>query len=138
MQLRMVLAAAAAALAITAPVGAFQSPTKNISCAMFDGQGGGAFVRCDIAHRDWPLPPRPHTQGCQELDFGGDMEVTAHGRGHFICAGDTLLHQGPVLPYDHHKTVGRFTCTMKTTGVTCTNRHTHHGFFLSKQSYRFF
>jgi len=116
----------------------FQTPSHNISCAMFDSHGSGAFVRCDIAHRDWALPHKPHTAGCHELDFEGDMEVDAAGKGHFICAGDTLLHQGPVLPYGHSKSVGRFTCTSATSGVTCRNRHNHHGFFMSRGSYRFF
>lgn len=116
----------------------FQTPSHNIGCGMFDGHGTGAFVRCDIAHRDWKLPARPHDAACRQLDFEGDMMVTATGRGHFICAGDTILRQGPVLAYGAHKTVGRFTCTSTSTGVTCRNRRTHHGFFISKQRYRLF
>jgi hypothetical protein len=116
----------------------FQSPSHNIACGMFDGSGAGAFVRCDIAQHSWPLPTKPHRAGCSQLDFTGDLEVTAAGRGHFICAGDTLLHQGPVLAYGHSKTAGRFTCTSQTTGVTCRNRDTQHGFVLSKQRYRRF
>lgn len=126
------------ALGAAAPVGAFQSPSHNIACGMFDSHASGAFVRCDIAKRDWALPPRPHNAACRELDFEGDVMVTASGKGHFICAGDTLLRQGAVLHYGHSRTVGRFRCTMRTSGVTCTNRRTHHGFVLSRQSYRFF
>src|SRR5437868_3217995 len=95
------VAAALGALALASPAGGagFQSPTKNIACGMFDGHDTGTFVRCDIEHRDWSLPARPNSAGCRELDFEGDLEVTAKGKGHFICAGDTILHQGAVLRY---------------------------------------
>jgi len=138
-------AALLAALALVVPAtgasagsGGFQTPSHNIACVMFDSHSAGAFVRCDSAHRDWALPHKPHSAGCKELDFEGDVEVTASGKGHFICAGDTILHQGAVLHYGHAKTVGRFTCSVTTKGVTCTNHRTHHGFFYSKQSYRLF
>jgi hypothetical protein len=133
-----VLALLVPAAVASAGSGGFQTPSHNIACSMFDSHSSGAFVRCDIADRDWSLPHKPSSQGCKELDFEGDVMVTASGRGHFICAGDTQLRQGPVLHYGHHKTVGRFTCSVSTKGVTCRNGRTHHGFFYSKESYRFF
>ena len=137
---QLLLLAATSAVALAAPAGGagFQSPSKNIACVLFDGRDTGAFVRCDIEHRDWALPPKPSSAGCRELDFEGDLEVTAKGKGHFICAGDTILRQGPILGYGHSRSAGRFTCTMHAAGVTCTNRRTHHGFFVSRQSYRRF
>jgi hypothetical protein len=139
---RAALTAALLSFAAIAPAAAsaaeFQTPSGNIACGLFDSHSTGSFVRCDIEHRDWALPPKPKRPGCSELDFGGDLEVTATGKGHFICAGDTILHQGPRLAYGHHRTVGRFTCTSRTSGVTCRNRRNGHGFFLSRGSYRRF
>jgi hypothetical protein len=128
------LSSAVLAPAAQASFTEFQSPSKNIACGMSTSFG----VRCDIAEHSWPLPAKPSGPGCRELDFSGGMEVTKKGKGHFICAGDTLLRQGPVLAYGHSRSVGRWTCSSRTTGMTCRNHKNGHGFTLSRQSYRFF
>ena len=115
----------------------FHTPSNNIGCAMSDSKDF-VEVRCDIGEHSWPLPPKPHTQACRELDYVGGLVLNAKGKPSFFCAGDTVLHQGKVLAYGHSKRVGRFTCTSKTTGVTCRNRRNGHGFFLSRASYRRF
>src|SRR3954451_965285 len=113
----------------------FHTPSGNIGCAMFDKGDLGIFVRCDIGEHSWPLPPKPHSQACRELDYIAGLEMGAKGKSHFFCAGDTVLHQGKVLAYGTSKRVGRFTCTSRTSGATCRNRSNGHGLFLSKERY---
>lgn len=116
--------------AASARTGLFQSPTGNIGCYI-----STSYTRCDIAVHDWPTPPKP--ANC-DVDYGGGLDVGLHGRGGFVCAGDTALHQGPVLAYGKRRSAGRFTCTSRAVGMTCRNRRNGHGFFLSRQSYRRF
>lgn len=111
----------------------FQSPSKNIGCVMARGQFSQA--RCDIRHRDWKPPRKPHS--CH-LDWGNGVQVGAQGKGRYTCAGDTVLGQGHVLAYGKSIRYGRFTCKSKTTGVKCHNRRTSHGFKLSRQRVRLF
>ena len=130
----LVLIAAAPASALVV----FHSPSKNIGCAMSDDKELGRFVRCDIGEHNWPLPPRPKTRACQEVDFIAGLTLGTKGKSHFFCAGDTVLRQGKELAYGKSKRVGRFTCTSETSGVTCRNRRNGHGLFLSRASYRRF
>jgi hypothetical protein len=118
--------------------GFFHTPSGNIGCAMWDNDDIGVFVRCDIGEHNWDLPPKPHTVACQELDYIAGLELGAKGKSNFVCAGDTVQHLGKKLASGKSKTVGRFTCTSKTSGVTCRNRHNGHGLFLSRASYRRF
>jgi len=131
---RLALSVLLAGVATPAPAGAatgaFQAPSRNIGCYI-----APAGARCDIAQHDWPTPPKP--AGC-DVDYGGGLSVGRSGRGGFFCAGDTTLHQGPVLAYGRHRSAGRFTCTSLTSGMRCVNRRNGHGFVLSRQSYRRF
>lgn len=124
------IASLAPAATASAKAGPFQSPTGNIGCYI-----AADFIRCDISKHDWPTPAKPAK--C-DLDYGGGLAVDKSGRANFVCAGDTTLHQGPVLRYGHHRRAGRFTCTSRESGMTCRNRRNGHGFFLSRQSYRRF
>lgn len=108
----------------------FQSPSKNIGCVMSEES-----VRCDIRDHSWPTPPKP--KNC-ELDYGGGVAVDTSGKAQLICAGDTALGVGPVLSYGSAITKGRFRCFSGENGVRCVNRRNHHGFVLSKQSYKLF
>jgi hypothetical protein len=101
---------------------------------MYTFGSGGA--RCDIAKRTWSAPPRPSS--CP-LDYGQGLEVNGSSRGRFTCAGDTALNpSGTPLPYGEASKVGAFTCVSETTGMTCTNAGSGHGFFISIASYRMF
>jgi hypothetical protein len=112
----------------------FRSPTGNLGCVMFTF--GGAGARCDIAKRTWSAPPKPSS--CP-LDYGQGIQVNGSGRGAFVCAGDTALNPtGKPLPYGEASSVGPFTCVSATTGMTCTNNNSRHGFFISVGSYRLF
>lgn len=135
---RIGLLAAAVTLTAAAPAMAssasFMSPSGNIGCIVASDQG----ARCDIQNRDWAPGARP--KGCPSFtDYGQGLWVTKKGRGHVVCAGDTALSNGgPVLVYGKSRSVGRYTCTSRTSGMTCRNRRTGHGFRIAKQSYRLF
>ncbi|MCW2989815.1 MAG: hypothetical protein JWM73_409 [Solirubrobacterales bacterium] len=130
--LSLIAGAALAALPAAAPAasGAFQSPSGNMGCYI---SAGGA--RCDIAVHSWPTPAEPAS--C-DLDYGGGLAVGKKGRGGFFCAGDTTLHQGPVLAYGTARSAGRFTCQSRTAGMRCVNRRNGHGFLLARDSFRRF
>jgi hypothetical protein len=117
----------------TVHLSTFRSPTGTIGCVLLDG-----IARCDIAKRDWSPPPRPAS--CPNVvDFGQGLEVGHSGSGRFVCAGDTALDPtGTPLGYGTASQFGGFTCVSRSTGMTCTDPTTGHGFFISIQSYRAF
>ena len=112
----------------------FNSPSGNIGCIVGSSYG----ARCDIRNKDWSRGPRP--KGCPKIvDWGQGLIVGKTGKGHLVCAGDTALSNGgPKLAYGKSRTVGRFKCTSRPSGMTCKNTNNGHGFFLSKQKYRVF
>jgi hypothetical protein len=112
---------------------AFQTPTGNIGCMIV-----GGTARCDIVTRSWTLPPRPAS--CPPIvNFGQGLEVGSKGAGAFVCAGDTARDPSSArLSYRTASQVGPFLCVSHTSGMTCTNRSTGHGFQISVQRYRLF
>ena len=44
----------------------------------------------------------------------------------------------PVLAYGKSRGFGRFTCTSRTTGLTCRDRRSGHGFAVSRERQRLF
>ena len=136
--LTALLCLTASATVQAAPLKLFHTPSNNIGCAMSDSKALGAGVRCDIGEHSWPLPPRPKTYACTQVDYISGLSLGAKGKAQFFCAGDTVMHQGSVLKYGHHLNDGRFTCWSRRSGVTCHNRHNGHGLFLSRASYRRF
>jgi hypothetical protein len=66
------------------------------------------------------------------------MEVGRRGRGHFICAGDTVLNDRRRLAYGSSIRRGRYLCTSRRSGMRCRNSRTGHGFKLSRQRARGF
>ena len=130
---RVALLALVAALASAAPAHAltqFRSPSRNIGCVM---ETSG--VRCDIRHRSWSPPPKP--AWC-DLDWGQGLTVAKRGKGHYVCAGDTVLGSGRVLRYGKSISRGRFRCLSRRSGMRCVNRRNGHGFTLSRQHARVF
>ena len=116
----------------TVRLGMFQSPSRNIGCALI-----GRAARCDIGRRSWS-PRRP--PGCPaDSDFGQGLVVEQSGRGKVVCAGDTARDQrAPVLGYGTASRIGDLECVSRQPGVTCTNRRTGHGFLISAERYRLF
>lgn len=125
----LALCALAPGLLLAAPASAdlagFQSPSHKIGCYI-----SGKGVRCDVRDRRWDPPPKPPS--C-ELDWGNGLTVGRHGRAEYVCAGDTVLNQGPELGHGETISRGRFRCTSKQSAMRCVNRRSGHGFKLSKQ-----
>jgi hypothetical protein len=109
----------------------FQSPSRNIGCAI-----SRRFARCDIREKQWEAP-RP--KGCpRSSDFGQGLTVSRRSRrGRVVCAGDTTLGAGPVLDYGKRIKRGQMHCRSRRRGMTCRNGQ-RHGFFISRRSYRTF
>jgi hypothetical protein len=108
----------------------FSSPSRNIACSMYT-----SGVRCDVLVHTYKPTRRPAS--C-EADWGTAFEVKTTGKGHFRCVADSVNGPAPILKYGHSKSIGRFTCTSRTTGMTCIDRYNGHGFRASKSSYRLF
>jgi hypothetical protein len=130
----------------------FVSPSGRIAC-LVDAE----FVRCEFAGEKAWLSPVP--DGCQ-LDWEGVF--TLGDIAHPGCVGDTIrymsaLDSGDVawwhpgdptvmwygtalaaLPYGSSIVVSSFQCSSETTGVTCTNTDTGHGFSMSREAYSIF
>jgi Family of unknown function (DUF6636) len=127
----VVVAALAPGTASALQLRIFHTPDGNIGCAMIFGKeshGGGA--RCDIAHRSWQAPPKP--KSCP-LDYGNGLNVGPRRRAEFVCAGDTVLHQGKTLAIGRAAKLGPYKCKVLPGAVRCVNRDTHHGFKLSRE-----
>lgn len=132
--MRLTLSALACLAAHAAPAqeAVFQTPSGNITCAIFDD--GGTVARCDIRMFTSTLA-RP--DDC-ELDWGYAFEVGATGGGYPLCAGDTVAVPGAaVLDYGDSLSRGGITCTSEPAGLTCTNAE-GGGFSLSKARQRVF
>jgi hypothetical protein len=109
----------------------FRTPSGNIQCAFFDDTS----VRCNIADKATPLPPRP--RDC-ELDWGNDFGLDGTSRrGELLCVGDTIRGHYLVLPYDESFQRGSITCRSERTGVTCANER-GAGFAISRKEQRLF
>jgi hypothetical protein len=138
------LALSAIALAVSAGAAAkalpgFRSPSKNITCLLQTDKP--EFVTCGVAQADYATKLRHH---CAAPPIGVDwagFSLGQTGKGEVECTGGTLYDPGTehphyvVLAYGATWKQGGFTCSSKTTGVTCTNGH-GHGIFLSRASYR--
>jgi hypothetical protein len=55
-----------------------------------------------------------------------------------LCASDAARGGTRVLAYGHAIAVGDVRCDSATTGITCRNTRTRHGFTLSRAAYRLF
>ena len=128
--------AAIAALALPAVSSArlsiFHTPSKKVYCAFFSGSS--VILRCDTKYRIAPLG----SFRCREGDWGNSINMSARSKAHGLCAGDTVIgSRGPALAYGTTKHYGPFTCTSRTSGLTCSNR-VGHGWFLSDTKQRKF
>ncbi|MDO9380283.1 MAG: hypothetical protein Q7T56_15655 [Nocardioidaceae bacterium] len=114
---------------IVGAIASFTTPTGNIGCYI-----GAQGARCDIRDRTFEPPPEPPSCG---LSWGSSLEVGAEEAG-FACVGDTVMGSDTILKYGNSTLVGSYGCTSATTGVTCVNRSTGHGFSLSRAAARTF
>jgi hypothetical protein len=115
----------------------FHTAGGNVGCAMIFGrEARGGAARCDIARHDWQTPATP--KWCP-LDYGNGLVVGPRKKARFVCAGDTVLHQGRVLAPGHRVRLGPFRCkAMGGEAVTCWNLRSKHGFKISRKLARAF
>jgi hypothetical protein len=107
----------------------FASPSGNITCRMDAG-----WVACDVAQESWALTSAD-LASCGQSALAG-VRLSAAGKAAFDCRTDVLVPDPQqVLDYGQSVTVGDVTCASATSGVTCTNSRTGHGFFVSRQSF---
>ena len=104
---------------------AFDSPSLNISCGMFD-DSGGRYVRCQ-SH----IPPQT-----ARLDADGRvtmcMDLTPKGGANECNLGDRGENPTRPLAYGKQITVGRFRCLSLEIGVKCTVIKSGKGFLISR------
>jgi hypothetical protein len=114
------------------------SPSGNIRCAYLAQPQ--PVLLCSIRRADYAaaLQDRclnPNGQTGAGVDWHG-FSLGAR-RGEVLCSGGLLITK-PVryttLAYGRTRRLGRFTCTSRSTGVTCTTPG--HGVFISRQSWR--
>lgn len=105
----------------------FRLPSGNIACEMTE-QG----VTCTIASATFTAAP---AEGCTGtvghtvvLDANGVSEPCVDGPAPSVAGADV-----PVLPYGATSTLGEYTCTSATDGVTCTDAN-GVGFRLARAS----
>ena len=136
-----------------ADAAAFATPSGRIVCIIADNS-----VRCDFISSDkaWTSP---QPKGC-DLAWGDSLYLTQTAGS--TCHGDTLadtpaLDSGYVtwrrsgdptvvvngltlaaLPYGSAILVGTLQCDSATTGVTCRNTATGHGFSMAREAYSIF
>jgi len=132
---------------------AFVTPSGQIVCELL-----ASGARCDYFAQDkaWDAP---EPANC-DLNWGWSLYVDRTAGT--SCVGDTIvttaaLNSGfdtwrkpadptvdwngialAALPYGSTLLVDTFRCDSATTGVTCQNQSTGHGFFMSREAYRFF
>ena len=108
----------------------FKTPSANIHCGYFDGDGA-PVIRCDIRSFAPSTGRRP--ADCEQ-EWGDAFEVSADGgRGVIVCHGDTVISPGArTLGYGKTFSAGGISCTSEKSGLACKNR-TGHGFKLSKK-----
>lgn len=122
-------AAAAGVAALALPAAAhgfvhkpFQTPSKRIMCAYIGQTTRSAEIRCD-------------------LTFLNDVAyvVGPKGKGRRVHVTDAVGDpKAKVVAYGHSVSYGRYTCTSRTSGLTCRNRATKHGFTVSREKRRVF
>ncbi|MFG1988765.1 DUF6636 domain-containing protein [Actinoplanes sp. NPDC048988] len=108
----------------------FQSPSKNIVCALTT-----ATVRCDILDKSWSPPPQP--EDCQQA-WGNGMFLES-GKAGFTCAGDSLAGSATqTLEYGQALRAGSIRCDSTARSLTCEDSKSGHGFALARANYDLF
>jgi hypothetical protein len=123
----LIAALAAAVLAVCATPAfartkSFQTPSHNIYCLYMSTQGPGPWIRCDV-------------RSLNDVGF----RVDRRHKGRKIHITDSVITpSAKVLHYGKSLRVGPFTCTSRTSGLTCRSRASGHGFKISRQKQKRF
>jgi hypothetical protein len=117
--------------AIAAEIIYFQVPSGNIHCGVSQ-----SYLDCEIGTSTAKLPAKP--KDCN-LDWGNRFGMSSTGKAQRSCHGDTIGRnpKNQVLEYGKTWRGEGFTCTSKSTGLTCKNKD-GHGWTLSKSKQQFF
>jgi hypothetical protein len=113
---------------------AFQSPTGNIHCGLYAGEGR-ASVRCDLLDLvpSYTRPP----PGCA-FDWGSSFGLDSRGMGYLACVSDAVADPAnPVLGYGQAVSLGGISCVSARNGMTCTNAE-GHGFQIARAGQRLY
>jgi hypothetical protein len=136
-----VLALAASAAAAKTPLPGIRTPSGNISC--FYVPGSPPVLHCQIKQASYVKKLVAYCgQPKIGVDWGG-FSLGPTAKGGITCTGGVLYSPGTqrlvfvTLPYGKTWSRGVFTCTSRTTGLTCRNR-AGHGLFISRESWRAF
>lgn len=90
---------------------------------------------CDVADKSWSLTSAD-LASCGQLALAG-LSLPAHGAAGFDCRSDVAVPDPQqVLAYGKSLTTGAISCSSAATGVTCHDRRTGHGFFVSRATFR--
>jgi hypothetical protein len=109
---------------------AFQLPSGNIHCALFEGT-----LRCDVLRSTYPRPARP--RDCEQ-DYGDAVELGGKGWAVLVCHGDTVADRAsPVLGYGQAWQGPGMACTAARTGLRCVNGD-GRGFEMARARLRLF
>lgn len=109
---------------------AFQLPSGNIHCAVYDG-----LLRCDVLQSSFPRPARP--RDCEQ-DYGDSLELRAKGPAAFVCHGDTVADPAAsVLGYGQAWQGPGMACTASPGGLRCVNGE-GRGFEMARARLRLF
>ena len=110
---------------------AFQTPSKMIGCYYTTGP---TVLRCDTVYHTKYY----NKKSCREGVYGDAFAMSRSGKARPICRSDTAINPSAhKLRYGTTKHYGPYTCTSRTTGLTCKNKR-GHGWKLSKQKQRVF
>jgi len=108
----------------------FQTPSGNISCVL-----NRSLARCDIVRKTWQPPAKP--ADC-DFDWGNGAYVE-NGKAGVTCTSDTLIGAAKsTLAYGDSLRAGAFQCDSRSSGVTCRQSETGHGFTLASARYALF
>jgi hypothetical protein len=130
-----ILPLAAVATLATAGVAAaaftpFRTPSGLVGCYYATGP---TTLRCDVGYRTRFTGKR----SCAGV-YGQAFSMSSKGRPRVLCVSDTARDpSAPALAYGKSRHYGPYTCTSKTSGLTCRNRASH-GWTLSKQKVSLF
>jgi hypothetical protein len=98
---------------------AFKSPSGNITCVM--STSDGTFAQCEL----------------RSMRIGGGFMLPRSGKvRRYDVGADDLAGRRFVLGYGESRELRRYRCTSRKRGMTCRNRKSDHGFFLSRERQR--
>ena len=117
----------------------FSTPSHRFTCGISLTNTTTPAAGCQGATT--PVPPRPASCG-PGPGWGHGMQVNDAGATSFLCTGGVIFGfssgRTPTLDYGHSLTAAGFRCTVQTTGITCTQLASGHGFMIAAETNRRF